>query len=260
MSFKNKVIWITGASSGIGEALAKAFNEVEAIVVLSARNKKELERVQNAFTKPHIPSKIVILDLEETAEFERVTQSILSELGTIDIIIHNAGISQRAFAEETHFEDEKKIIAINLLGTIALTKAVLPHFLSQKKGHIVLITSVMGKIPTKYRSSYAASKHGLVGYFDCLRLELEGKVSVTNIMPGFVNTNIVKNAVSNTFNAENLNKAGMSPDVFAQKALSAIAKRKNEAYIGGIKEGFALFARRYLPFLFNILIKRAKVV
>lgn len=260
MSFQNKVIWITGASSGIGEALAKAFNAAEAQVILSARNEKELERVQKSFSKPHIASKILPLDLINVGEFEQAKEAVVQLFGKIDILIHNAGISQRALAEETDFEDEKRIIDVNLLGTIALTKSVLPQFFKQKEGHIVVISSVMGKIGTKYRSSYAAAKHGLVGYFDCLRLEVEGRVVITNILPGFVDTNIVRNAVSNTFNPQNLNKKGMSPNVFAEKALKVIEKKEKEAYIGGIKEGFALFAKRFLPWLFDRLIKRVKVV
>lgn len=259
-SFTNKVIWITGASSGIGEALAKAFNAAGAKVILSARNKAELERVQQTFSKPQIESLVLPLDLSQPETFPQATIAAWKAFGGVDILIHNAGISQRSLAEETPFQEEKRLIDLNLMGTIALTKSILPCFLQRHAGHIVVVTSVMGKIGTKFRSSYAASKHGLIGYFDCLRLELEDEVQITNIMPGFVNTNIVRNAVSNTFNPNNLNKQGMSPEEFAQKALRAIAKQKREVYIGGLKEGFALFAKRYMPWLFNRLIKKVKVV
>jgi dehydrogenase/reductase SDR family member 7B len=259
MDFTNKVVWITGASSGIGEAMAKAFNKAGAKVVLSARNKQELERVQATFARPS-ESLVLPLDLADSNNFSAATEQVLSAFGQIDIMVHNAGISQRAFAMETSLEDERRLLEVNLFGTLALNKCVLPHLLKHPDTQIVLITSVMGKIGTKYRSAYAAAKHGLIGYFDCLRLELDDKVAVTNIMPGFVNTNIVRNAVSNTFNPNNENKNGMSPDVFVEKALSAIASRKREVYIGGLKEGFALWAKRFMPWLFHRLIKNAKVV
>ncbi|MBX7243264.1 MAG: SDR family NAD(P)-dependent oxidoreductase [Bacteroidia bacterium] len=259
MSFQNKTVWITGASSGIGEALAKAFNENGAKVVLSARNQKELERVQSEFRRPEVPSLILPLDMTATDTFDAAVTTVLNTFGETDILIHNAGISQRALATETDFEDEQKIIAVNLTGPIGLTKKILPHYLERKKGHIVIITSVMAKIGTKYRSSYAASKHGLTGYFDCLRLELEGIVEITNIMPGFVNTNIVRNAVSRNYNPENQNLKGLSPEIFARRALRAIAQKKREVYIGGIKEGFALWMKRFFPGLFHLLIIRANV-
>lgn len=257
--FKNKIVWITGASSGIGEALAKEFNRHEASVILSARNIAELNRVQKTFINASIPSLVLPLDICDVDSFKEKTQEIMNQFGKIDVLINNAGISQRSLAIETTYLDEKRIIDTNLNGPIALTKVVLPYLIKNKDAQIVNISSVMGKIHTKYRSAYAASKHGLIAYFDCLRLELDSNIKITNVMPGFINTNIVKNAVSKTFNEQNLNKSGLSPEVFAIKALDAIHKGKHEIYIGGFNERFALFMNQYFPAIFNIIIKNKQV-
>ncbi|MDZ7877111.1 MAG: SDR family NAD(P)-dependent oxidoreductase [Saprospiraceae bacterium] len=260
MDFNNKTVWITGASSGIGEGLAKAFNAKGAKVILSARNVDELKRVQASFTNPSTPSVILPLDLQKYREIGDVTAQAIAAFGKVDILVNNAGISQRSLAVETDFKDDLRILEIDLIGTIALTKSILPHLIEQKDAQIVVISSVMGKINTKYRTSYAAAKHGIVGYFDCLRLELDGLVNICNIMPGFINTNIVKNAVSLTFNSNNQNAAGMSPEVFAEKALKAIAQRKKNVFIGGIKEQFGMVMKRISPYLFDKMIIKMEVV
>lgn len=260
MKFKNKVVWITGASSGIGEALAKAFNAEGANVILSARNIEELQRVQSLLSNKDVQSVIIPLDIQKYLELEERTKQAIAAFGKIDILINNAGISQRSLAIDTPFVDDLRIIEIDLLGTIALTKAILPHFMSHSDCQIVVISSVMGKINTKYRTAYAAAKHGVVGYFESLRLELEGKVNVCNIMPGFIATNIVKNAVAKEFNPNNQNASGMTPDDFAIKALNAIFKNKKNVYIGGIKEQFAMLLKRISPSLFDAFIKGIKVV
>jgi dehydrogenase/reductase SDR family protein 7B len=260
MDFNNKVVLITGASSGIGEGLAKAFNAAGAKVILSSRNVKELERVQQSFTKPEISSLVLPMDIQKYLELQTLAEKALLAFGKIDILINNAGISQRELAIDTPFEEDLRIIEIDLLGTIALTKALLPHFVKNGDSQIVVISSVMGKINTKYRTAYAAAKHGLVGYFESLRLELDGTVNVCNIMPGFIATNIVKNAVSQSYNPNNQNASGIKPDEFAKKALKAIYARKNNVYIGGIKEQFAMLLKRISPTIFDIFIKKMKVV
>ena len=257
--FKNKIVWITGASSGIGEALAIELNKQEAIVILSARNIDELNRVRNTFINLNTQSLILPLDICDINSFEEKTKILIQHFGKIDILINNAGISQRSLAVETSYLDEKHILDTNLYGPMALTKIILPYFIKQNYGHLVNISSVMGKIHTKYRSAYAASKHGMIGYFDCLRLELDNIVKITNIMPGFVNTNIVKNAISKSFNQNNLNLKGMQPNVFAKQALKAISSHRKEVYIGGFNERFAILLKQYIPSLFDIVIKNKQV-
>jgi short-subunit dehydrogenase len=262
MRFKEKVIWITGASSGLGEAMAKDFNAEGAKVILTSRNEIELKRVQDLFVNKSIASLVLPFDVQKYNEAENITKQIIKYFGKIDILINNAGISQRSLSKETAFKDEVKLIEVDLIGTIALTKAVLPEIIKQQ-GQIVVISSVMGKINTKYRSAYAAAKHGLIGYFDCLRLEMnDEKVNILTILPGFINTNIAKNAVgaSDEMLKNSQNNLGLTSDFFSKKALGAIYKRKKSIYIGGFKEKFAMLLKRLSPSLFDKLIIKQKVV
>jgi dehydrogenase/reductase SDR family member 7B len=262
MKFNNQVVWITGASSGIGEGLAKAFNAQGAKVILSARNVAELKRVQSSFSQKDTPSVILPFDVQKYNEAGNMAQKAIEAFGKVDILINNAGLSQRSLAKDTPFIDDLKIIEVDLIGTIALTKALLPHLI-QQRGQVVAISSVMGKINTKYRTAYAAAKHGVVGYFESLRLELEGDgVNVCVILPGFIATNITINAVGSTAEiAKNSqNNDGLSPEAFAEQALSAIYQRRGNVYIGGFKERFAMFLKRLSPSLFDYFIKNRKVV
>jgi short-subunit dehydrogenase len=261
MIFKGKKVLITGASSGIGEALAFAFNRTGAEVVLVARNEKELHRVQTKLNQ-NFSSWVYIYDISKYEQADVFALKIINEVGPIDILVNNAGLSQRSLVYETSFADELKLIEVNLIGLIALTKAFMPTIIKQK-GQIVAISSVMGKINTKYRSAYAAAKHGVVGYFDSIRLELaEYQVNVCNIMPGFVATNIAKNAVGSNEHiiANSENDCGMKPEVFAKKAIEAIYKKKSNVIIGGFKEKFAVKIKNYFPSLFDLFIKNKKVI
>lgn len=261
MTFKNKVVWITGASSGLGEAMAKLFNDYGANLILSSRNVDELKRVQNELVNKEGKSVIIPLDLRLYDTFEELTQRAVNTFGSIDILINNGGISQRSLALNTPFSDELRLLEIDLVGTIALTKAVLPEIVD-KKGQIVVISSVMGKINTKYRTSYAAAKHGLVGYFESLRLELaDNGVNVCLIMPGFIATNITKNSLGTTpeLVRTSQNNRGLSPEKFAVQALDAIYRRKGNVYIGGFKEWAAMIIKRISPTIFDYFIKNQKV-
>ena len=261
MNFKEKVVWITGASSGIGEALAKAFNAAGAKVILSARNVAELERVQGSFSDKSTPSVILPFDVQKYTEAENFAKKALQAFGKVDILINNAGLSQRSLSKDTPFIEELKIIEVDLIATIVLTKALLSHLI-QQQGQVVVISSVMGKINTKYRSAYAAAKHGVVGYFESLRLELEEDgVNVCNIMPGFIATNITKNAIGSTeeIAKNSQNNLGLTPDDFAKKAIQAIYERKGNVYIGGFKERAAMLLKRFSPSLFDRFIVKQKV-
>jgi short-subunit dehydrogenase len=261
MDFKHKVVWITGASSGLGEAMAKLFNNYGANLILSSRNIDELKRVQSELLNIEAKSVIIPLDLRLYDTFEELTQKAVNAFGTIDILINNGGISQRSLAMDTPFSEELRLLEIDLVGTIALTKAVLPVIVD-KKGQVVVMSSVMGKINTKYRTSYAAAKHGLVGYFESLRLELADEgVNICLIMPGFIATNITKNSLGTTpeLIRTSQNNKGLSPEKFAVKALNAIYRRKGNVYIGGFKEGAAMIIKRISPALFDYFIKNQKV-
>ena len=262
MPFSNQVVWITGASSGIGEHLAYAFANQGARLILSSRNEQELQRVkQNC---PEAAEVMVLpMDVTDYAGMPALVQRALSRFETIHILINNAGISQRSAVKNTLFEVDKKIMEVNFLGTVALTKAVLPSMAAQKKGQIVVISSVMGKLGTPRRSAYAASKHALHGYFDSLRAEIhEQGIKVTIICPGYVHTNVTINALTADGSANNqmaeATRNGMAPGVFAEKALHAIAREKEEILIGG-KETLGVYIKRFFPGLFSRIARGLKV-
>lgn len=262
MYFKNKIIWITGASSGTGEALTYAFDKQEAKIIISARRENELERVKNncknkdnIFTLP--------LDLEKHHELKSKADIVLQKFGKIDILFNNGGISQRSFVVETDFSVDKKLININYLGAVVLTKAVLPNMLSNKSGHIVVMSSLTGKFGTPLRSAYSASKHALHGFFDSLRAEVYNEnVFVTIICAGFIKTNIAKNALTKNGEAQKHDdpstEEGMLPEAFAEKVLKAIKNKKQELTLGG-KEKMGVYLKRFFPKLFSNIIKKQNV-
>ncbi len=260
MNFDNQVVWITGASSGIGEHLAYAFATEGAQVVLSARNETELERVASRLHQK--PNHLILpLDVTQTDRLPDLTRRVIDHFGRIDLLINNAGISQRAFVQDTDLEVDRRVMEVNYFGTIALTKAVLPYLMQQQFGHIVVVSSVMGKLGTAKRSAYAASKHALHGYFDSLRAELaDSRIDVTLLCPGFVQTQVSINALTGdgTKHAKmsETTAAGLPPDVFAKRALRAIAARKREVLIGK-REIYGVYLKRFFPgMLANIVARR----
>jgi short-subunit dehydrogenase len=265
--YAGKVVWITGASSGIGEALAYELARQGAWIILSARRKEELERVKgNCTATAQMHIKVLPLDLSQPDTLKLSTEVAIQLFGHIDVLINNGGISQRSLGKETHLDVDRRVMEVDYFGTIGITKYLLPHLLSRKSGHIVTISSVMGKIGTPYRSGYAAAKHALHGFFDSLRAELwkECKdIHVTLICPGWIKTNITLHAMTGDGTALNKmdgsTKTGMPTSVFAIKALKAIAHKKEEVYIGGFKEGFAVLLKRFLPGTFSKVIRKAQV-
>jgi short-subunit dehydrogenase len=262
MNFKNKSVWITGGSSGIGEHLAYAFARNGARLVLSSRKLEELQRVKDNCPQG---TEVMILPLDVTDfdQVKRVAQQAIEAYDGIDYLINNAGISQRAFVKDTQLEVDQKIMNVNFLGTVAVTKAVLPSMLQRQKGHIVAISSVVGKIGTPKRSAYAASKHALHGFFDCLRAETyHDQLKVTIICPGYVKTQISVNALKGDGEKNNVmnesQENGLTAEQFADKALRAISRGKEEAYIGG-KEILAIYIKRYFPALMYRIARNVKI-
>ncbi len=259
--FTGKVVWITGASSGIGEALAYELARRGARLVLSARREAQLEAVRERC--PRSSEHLVLpLDLTETASLAQATEQVLERFGHIDVLVNNGGVSQRGTVLETDIEVDRRIMEVNYMGTIALTKAVLPSMLERRDGQIVAISSLMGKIGTPLRSAYAASKHALQGFFDCLRAEVHDRgVNVLVICPGYVRTEITKNALTgdgSTFDEMgDAQSKAMTAEVFAGKAANAIAQRRDEVMIGGLEVWAAKLAPIF-PRVYTFLIRRVK--
>jgi short-subunit dehydrogenase len=251
IQFKDKVVWITGASSGIGRAVSLALSKDGANLILSSRNIEKLNEVKLQCEQPD-KIKILKVDLDEYVNLNKLVQKAISPFGNIDILINNGGISQRSLAIDTDIIIDTRIFKTNNFGTVALTKALLPYFVARKTGQIVVVTSVVGKIGTPLRSSYAASKHALHGFFDSLRSEVyDDNITVTLICPGYVNTNISINALTADGSPQNsLDKAtanGLSTEYLAKRMLQAIAKKKQEVVIGGKLEWLAVYMKRFFP-------------
>lgn len=263
MEYTNKVVWITGASSGIGEHLAYAFVEQGAKLILSSRNEKELQRVKNNCPRE---TDILILPLDIT-DFDRIPAAVekaVGHFGFVNVLVNNAGISQRDLAKNTQISVDQRIMNVNYMGAVAITKALLPHFAQQQFGHIVVISSVLGKMSVPQRSAYAASKHALHGFFDALRAETQqDNIKVTILCPGYVHTNVTINALKGDGSKNNkmapTTRNGLEPEVFAQKAMRAIRQGKKEVVIAGPRESLALYIRRFVPALYYRIIASTKV-
>ena len=262
--FKNKRIWITGASSGIGEALAVAFAASGAHLILSARNEQELNRVAAGCGQAGAQSvQVELLDLGAHDSIPGIVDKVLKRVGKVDILINNGGISQRALAADTALDVDKKLMNINYFGTVALTKALLPGMITHQLGHIVTITSLTGKFGSPYRSSYAASKHALHGFFDSLRAELvQTPIKVLLVCPGYVRTNVSIHALtgdgSQLGTMDEATDRGMEPAEVARKVLRAIEQGKEEIWFGG-KEVLGVYLKRFFPTYFSKVISRTKV-
>lgn len=263
MPFNNKVVWITGASSGIGEALAYRLHGTGAKIILSSRREEALNNVRSNITGNTSDVHVLPLDLSDADTLPGKAGQALSIYGHIDYLFNNGGVSQRSLVTETDMEVVRKIMEVNFFGTVALTKAVLPSMIERKSGHIVVTSSVMGKFGTRLRSSYAASKHALHGWFDCLRQETQDlNIKVSLVCPGFVKTRVTLNALQGDGSIHGRmgrgQEQGMKPEVFARKLLPKIEKGKEEIYLGG-KEVFAIYLKRFTPRLLNFLLRKINV-
>jgi len=259
-SLKDQVIWITGASSGIGEALAIAISAQGAKLILSSRRIAELERVKNNCAHPE-KVHILPLDLADSASLEAKVTAAIALFGHIDIMVHNGGISQRALVAETAIAVHREVMELNYFSYIILTKALLPHFIERRSGYFVVTSSVMGKIGTPMRAAYAAAKHALHGYFDCLRAEVgQYGIKVTILTPGYIHTPISVISGDGSFlsNKSEQISGGLAADKAAGQIIKAIQNETYEPYIGKFigEERLALFIKRFLPGLFTRLISR----
>ncbi len=257
--FNNKVIWITGASSGIGEALAQyLLKNTTAQLVLSARNEAKLQAISKDFGKDRVL--ILPFDLGSNFSAETLVYQIMQRFGRIDILINNGGVSQRSKVLEASEDTERYLFEVNYFSYVKLSRAVLPVMLKQQSGHIVVMSSIAGKFGFYLRSSYSAAKHALHGYFESLRLEYEQEgITVTMVCPGKVKTNVSVNALTNNKQAhgkmDESHQNAMPAEKAAIQILRAVAHKKEEVYIGG-KEILMVYFKRFCPCLFKWLIRK----
>lgn len=253
--FQNKVIWVTGASSGIGEALCLALAKSPCKLVLSARRVNELERVKQACVDLGLDEQDVLvlpLDLKQLDNLTALAQQVKDQFGRIDFLFNNAGVSQRSLCIDTDLDVYRTLLDLDVLGQIAMTKAVLPYMIEQGSGHIAITASVAGKVGVKLRTGYCAAKHAVMGFFDALRAEVAGQgINVTTITPGFIKTSIDKNALSadgSAYGKADLDITnGMDVNECIQNIINGINKGKPEIAMGGRQEMLALWLRRFFP-------------
>jgi short-subunit dehydrogenase len=260
MKFGAQVIWITGASSGIGEAAALAFAREGAKLVLSSRRPEELERVRRACERPdeHL---VVPLDLARSETFPAAVAEVLARRGQIDVLLNNGGVSQRALATDATLDVERALMEVDYFGPVALTKAVLPAMRARRSGRVVVVSSVMGYVGTPGRSTYAAAKHALHGYFDSLRAEVwRDGIGVTLVCPGYVRTAVSDNAVGprgeKHGQTDRTHQTGISAESCAAAIVRAVAKGREEIYVG--REAYAIYVMRFFPWLLSRIVRRMK--
>jgi dehydrogenase/reductase SDR family protein 7B len=263
-NLQNKVIWLTGASSGIGEALAYALAKEGAKLILSARREDELHRVASTTKLPTSDYLLLPLDLSAPEIFEAKKNEVLKKFGRIDILINNGGVSQRSLAKDTSIDVDRKLMEVNYIGTVALTKALMPDFIRQKDGLFVVVTSAVGKFGSPWRSGYSASKHALHGFFDSLRAELyQDGIKVLLVCPGFIQTNVSVNALTgNGAKLGSMDPAtanGLTAEECARQIISAIKSGKEEIVVAKFKERFAVLAKRFFPGIFSNVIRKMAV-
>ena len=226
-------VWITGASSGIGRALAMEWASQGARLILSGRDQARLDEVAG---QAGVETLVLPFEARDEAAMTAAVAKAMEWAGRIDVLVNNAGISQRSQAVHTSMQVYHDIIAIDLLAPIALTQAVLPHMVAQGSGRLVFISSVAGKVGVPMRTAYCAAKFGLIGYADALRTEMSVKgVDVHVVAPGSVATNVSRNALNADGTARNKSDRAIDNGIPAHEAaaeiLSAIKAGQREIII-----------------------------
>jgi dehydrogenase/reductase SDR family protein 7B len=259
--FSGKRVWVTGASSGLGAAFVAALGAAGIETVASAPE-SECARIDTSC----FPSVVVLpFDLTDRDGLSTVADQAWERFGNLDILINNAGISQRSLFAETDPAVLEQVIRVNLLGTMWLTREVVSRMVAQRSGHIVVISSWAAFVPVPQRTAYAAAKAGLLAMCDALRPELlEHSIDVTAVVPGTIRTEISLHAVTGDGSPHSTldpnQEAGMSPEECAHRILKGVAARKRQFTVAvPVKLRYARFVKRLLPGLFTRLIARARV-
>lgn len=265
LELQGKKVWLTGASSGIGAALAKEFNRCGASLVLTARDEENLKRVQDSCFNTSAAVHLAPVDLSEIDQLPRKAKDIVDRFGPFDLFIGNAGISQRSLFFETNTEVIRTLIATNLTAHLILVRSVLPLMLERRAGTIALVSSIAGKFGAPFRSVYCATKAALHGFAESLAIEVwEKNVNVSMIVPGFVRTNISYNSLKGDGSRYRImdgnQERGIEPEGCARRIIVGLQKGKREIYVGlDGKARLALLVSRFFPKVFARIIRRIKV-
>jgi short-subunit dehydrogenase len=240
MAFAGEVAWITGASSGIGAAMARALAADGAHVILSGRNAEALNEVAADCAKGNATALVLPFEVTDhpagLAAAEQAWEWAAERSGGIDILFNNAGISQRSLAVDTDYAVYEQIIAVDLLAPIALTQALIGRMVARGKGRIAMVSSVAGKVGVPLRTAYSAAKFGLIGYANALRSEVTGEgLQIHVIAPGSVRTNVSRNALNADGSRRGVSDkgidGGMDPEVAVAQMLAEMAEGKREIIV-----------------------------
>mmetsp|Transcript_11411 Transcript_11411/g.15701 ORF Transcript_11411/g.15701 Transcript_11411/m.15701 type:complete len:311 (-) Transcript_11411:817-1749(-) len=262
--FRGKTVLITGASSGIGKSLSFLLYGLGSNVIITSRTTQSLklceEELKSQVSTNQFGNKIITLqlDLEQHTNMDTCVDSLKRQLeenniDSIDVLLNNAGVSSRGLALDTKMESLNSVMATNFFGPVALTKALLPWMMqTNKKSFIAVVSSVQGKIGIPLRTSYAASKHALQAYFDCLRAEVANKgVSVSIISPGYVKTSLSLNAKTPNGSKHGVmdetTSKGASPDAVAARILLSIVREEKDVILADTKTTAAVMLKSLFP-------------
>jgi short-subunit dehydrogenase len=237
MKLENKTIWITGASSGVGEGMATVFHREGAEIIISARREAELERVKATCTEGSGNVHIVPFDIADADQREDAAREVLGQFERIDVLVNNAGIGQRSAAMETLLEVDRRVMEVDFFGPVALTKLVLPRMIEQQSGHLVVTSSVAGKHAVPHHSAYCAAKHALHGYFDTLRVEhLADNIDVTLLVIAGIKSNVFRHALTgdgSEYGTSDWDESSGIPAVeCAERVVEGMLNREYELIIG----------------------------
>jgi len=252
MVLNNAVVVITGASSGIGRALAMSFARRGARLVLAARRVEQLEEVRTAVTPYAADVLVVPTDVTDDAALENLVKETLAKFGQIDILINNAGVYDYGLLQETPVSSIRQMVSVNVASTLALTRLVLPHMLQRRSGRIVNVASVAGRVANAIAPAYGATKAALVSFSDGLRRQVEGTgVHVISVLPTYTTSEMVSSD-----HADLMRSAGFTIDTVeyvAERTLDGLLKGKTEIVFGGIVERAAIWCERHLPLLSTVI-------
>lgn len=262
--FDHQIVWITGASSGIGQACAYLFAESGAKLILTASKEDKLKATQQKCIELGADCRMLTCDLSQIERIPDLVKDALACFGKIDILFNNAGISQRSLTADTVFEVDRKIMEVNFFAPVLITKTVLPEMLKNGGGTIAVTSSIAGKFGFPQRSAYSASKHAVYGFFETLHAEYYAKnIRVVMVCPGFVNTNISVNALEKDGTRHGKLDPGQAGGISAEKAakviVKAIYKRKPEVLVGG-KEMIMVYFKRFFPSLSRLIARKINPV
>ena len=258
--FKHKTIIITGASSGIGKEMVRILASCQTNLVLCARNEALMKTLVHELKIPSENYLIIPADFADQPNFKEITNKILSKFSKIDILINNAGIAQKSMVHETEELVERRVMEVNYFANINFIKAVLPHLIDRKQGHIVGISSILGEIGLPKVAPYCASKHALNGYYNSLRYDVEQfNIQVSIVSPGFIQTEITKKSLTGSGKIHNQDSVaqekGMDAALCAKGILKNVAKEKRQSYVGGLETLMPKFAF-FFPKIFHFLMKK----